>query len=140
MGGTIHINDRTVRRALIVIALGGLAIGLVAMIAGRSGFARWAWITSATPVIAALAFSIIRDLRAGRMGVDVLALLSMTAALALDQTLAGAIVAVMYAGGQALEDFAVGRAERDLKALIDRAPRLAHRKNGDALEDVPIDQ
>ena len=74
------------------------------------------------------------------MGVDLLALLSMAAALALDETLAGAIVAVMYAGGQALEDFAVGRAERDLKALIDRAPRLAHRKRGDALEDVPIDQ
>ena len=140
MGGTIRINDRTVRRALIVIALGGLAIGLVAMLAGRSGFARWAWITAATPVIAALALSIIRDLRAGRMGVDLLALLSMAAALALDETLAGAIVAVMYAGGQALEDFAVGRAERDLKALIDRAPRLAHRKRGDALEDVPIDQ
>jgi heavy metal translocating P-type ATPase/RND family efflux transporter MFP subunit len=140
MGGTIQINDLTMRRALIVIALGGLAVGLVAMTAGRSGLARWAWITSATPVIVALAFSIIRDLRAGRMGVDLLALLSMTAALALDQTLAGAIVAVMYAGGQALEDFAVGRAERDLKALIDRAPRLAHRKHGDALEDVPIDQ
>ena len=37
-------------------------------------------------------------------------------------------------------NFAVGRAERDLKALIDRAPRLTHRKRGDALEDVPIDQ
>lgn len=140
MGGTIQINNLAMRRALIVIALGGLVIGLAAMIAGRAELARWTWIAATTPVIAALAFSIIRDLRAGRMGVDLLALLSMTAALALDQTLAGAIVAVMYAGGQALEDFAVGRAERDLKALIDRAPRLAHRKHGDALEDVPIDR
>lgn len=136
----IRINDRTVRRALIVMALGGLVVGLVAMLAGRSGLARWAWIAGTTPVIAALLSSIVRDLRAGRMGVDLLALLSMAAALALNETLAGAIVAVMYAGGQALEDFAVGRAERDLKALIDRAPRLAHRKRDDALEDVPIDQ
>ena len=74
------------------------------------------------------------------MGVDLLALLSMSAALALGEALAGAIVAVMYAGGQALEDYAVGRAERDLKALIDRAPRVAHRKRGDAIDDVPIDQ
>jgi heavy metal translocating P-type ATPase/RND family efflux transporter MFP subunit len=140
MGKSIQINDRTMTRALIIVALGGLVIGLAAMIAGRAELARWAWIAATTPVIAALAFAIIRDLRAGRMGVDVLALLSMAGALALDQTLAGAIVAVMYAGGQALEDFAVGRAERDLKALIDRAPRLAHRKRGDALEDVPIDQ
>lgn len=140
MGKGIQINDRTIARALIVFALSGLVIGLVAMFAGRAELARWAWIAATAPVIAALAFAIIRDLRAGRAGVDVLALLSMAGALALDQTLAGAIVAVMYAGGQALEDFAVGRAERDLKALIDRAPRVAHRKQGDALEDVPIDQ
>jgi P-type E1-E2 ATPase len=49
------------------------------------------------------------------------------------------IVAIMYAGGNLLEDFAVGRAERDLKALIDRAPRRAHRKNGEAIEGAPID-
>ena len=136
----MKVNDRTIRRALIVVALGGLAVGLVATLAARSEIAHWAWITGTAPVIAVLLFSIVRDLRAGRMGVDLLALLSMAAALALGETLAGVIVAVMYASGQALEDYAVGRAERDLKALIDRAPRVAHRKRGDALEDVPIDQ
>lgn len=127
------------RRALIGIAAAGLIIGLAAMLVGRADIARWPWITGTAPVIAALAFSIIRDLRAGRMGVDLLAFLSMTAALALGEALAGVIVAVMYAGGQALEDFAVGRAERDLKTLIDRAPRIAHRKRGGALEDIPIE-
>jgi hypothetical protein len=62
------------------------------------------------------------------MGVDAVAFVSMAAALALGQTLAGVVVAIMYAGGGVLEDFAVGRAERDLKALVDRAPRVAHRK------------
>ena len=135
----MKVNDRTIRRALIVVALGGLAVGLVATLAARSEIAHWAWITGTAPVIAVLLFSIVRDLRAGRMGVDLLALLSMAAALALGETLAGVIVAVMYASGQALEDYAVGRAERDLKALIDRAPRVAHRKRGDAFEEVPID-
>jgi len=136
----MKINDRTARRALIVIAVGGLVAGLFAALAGRPAIARWAWMAGTAPVAAALALAIVRDLRAGRMGVDPLALLSMSAALALGETLAGAIVAVMYAGGGALEDFAVGRAERDLKALIDRAPRIAHRKRGDALEDVSIDE
>lgn len=128
------------RRALIVIALSGLTIGLIAMLAGQSVLANRAWIAATAPVIAVLLFSIVRDLHAGRMGVDLAALASMAASLALGQSLAGAIVAVMYASGQALEDFAVGRAERDLKALIDRAPRIAHRKLAGALEDVPIDQ
>jgi cation transport ATPase len=69
-----------------------------------------------------------RDLLAGRIGVDAIALVSMTAALLLGETLAGIVVAVMYAGGNVLEDFAVARAERDLKSLVDRAPRTAHRR------------
>lgn len=136
----MKVNDRIVRRALIVIAILGLAVGLFAMLAARSVIAHWAWISGTAPVIAVLLFSIVRDLRAGRMGVDLLALLSMAGALALGEALAGVIVAVMYASGQSLEDYAVGRAERDLKALIDRAPRVAHRKRGDAFEEVPIDQ
>jgi cation transport ATPase len=44
----------------------------------------------------------------------------------------------MYSAGNVLEDIAVGRAEHDLRALVDRAPRLAHRETGGAIEDVPI--
>jgi len=64
----------------------------------------------------------------------------MGAALLLGQNLAGIIIAIMYAGGNVLEDFAVARAERDLRSLIDRAPRVAHRRIGSAIEDVPIDR
>ncbi len=42
--------------------------------------------------------------------------------------------------GPVLEDFAVGRAERDLKSLTDRAPRVAHHKTGESFEDIPIDK
>ena len=60
-------------------------------------------------------FSIARDLAAGRLGVDAIALLAMSAALALGQPLAGIVVAIMYTGGTVLEDYAVARAERSLK-------------------------
>ena len=53
--------------------------------------------------------------------------------------LAAIVVAVMYAGGAVLEDFAVARAERDLKSLADRAPRIAHRRRDDSVEDIPVD-
>ena len=44
----------------------------------------------------------------------------MSGAVALGQNLAGVVVAIMYAGGNLLEDIAVARAERDLRSLIDR--------------------
>ena len=134
------INERAARRALIIIALMGLAAGLAAAFTGHNGLARWIWAAGTIPVVTGLAISIARDVLAGRMGVDAVAFVSMAAALALGQTLAGVVVAIMYAGGNALEDFAVGRAERDLKSLIDRAPRVAHRKTGESFEDVPIDK
>ena len=133
-------NERLARRALIAIALLGLAMGLAASFAGRADLARWIWAAATIPVVASLAVSIIRDLLSGRAGVDAVAFASMTAALTLGETLAGAVIAVMYAGGGALEDFAVGRAERELKSLVDRAPRFARRRVGDSFEDAPIDQ
>ena len=62
----------------------------------------------------------------------------MSAALALGQPLAGAVVALMYSGGNVLEDIAVARAERDLRALVDRAPREAHRLADGRVEEVPM--
>ena len=72
----------------------------------------------ALPVVAGLLVSMVRDLLAGRLGVDAVAFVSMSAALVLGEALAGVVVAVMYAGGNVLEDFAVARAERDLKSLV----------------------
>jgi heavy metal translocating P-type ATPase len=133
------ITERVARRALIIIALLGLAAGLAAYVRGESAVAHWIWGGATLPVVVALAVSIARDLLHGRMGIDAIAFLSMIAALALGQTLAGVVVAIMYAGGTVLEDFAVARAERSLKQLVDRAPRIAHRRAAQSIDDVPVD-
>jgi P-type E1-E2 ATPase len=137
---TSMINARMARRALILIALIGLTGGIAVKFVAWPELAQWLWAAGAIPVVVSLAISIVRDLRAGRMGVDAVALLAMVAALALGQALAAIVVAVMYAGGAVLEDYAVGRAERDLKSLIDRAPRTAHRKTGESFEDIAIEE
>jgi heavy metal translocating P-type ATPase len=134
------LSERSFRRALIAIALVGLAAGFAAWIAGRSDLARWFWMGGTVPVVIGLSISIVRDLLAGRMGVDSIALVSMSGALALGEALAGIVVAIMYAGGNVLEDIAVARAERDLRSLIDRAPRIAHRREGSIIADTPIEQ
>ena len=130
--------DRLLRRSLVIIALGGLAIGGAARIAGYGPLADQCWFAATVPVAAGLVYSIVRDLAAGRMGVDAIALVSMLGALELGQPLAGVVIALMYSGGNVLEDFAVGRAERDLRALVDRAPRVAHRRLDHRVEDVPV--
>jgi heavy metal translocating P-type ATPase len=107
---------------------------------GRDDLAALCWAAGTIPVVAGLAVSMVRDLLAGRMGVDSVALVSMSGALVLRETLAGIVIAIMYAGGNLLEDIAVARAERDLRSLIDRAPRIAHRRSVSAIQDIPIEQ
>ncbi len=69
-----------------------------------------------------------QDLRAGRWGADLLALLALVGTLAVGEELAGAVVAAMVATGRLLEARARGRAGRDLSALLERAPARAHRR------------
>jgi heavy metal translocating P-type ATPase len=130
--------ERILRWALVTIAIAGLAAGIFAHFAGRPAVADLCWTLATAPVIAGLAVSMLRDILAGRFGVDAIAFLSMSAALALGQPLAGAVVALMYSGGNVLEEIAVARAEHGLRALLDRAPRIAHRRVEDDIEDVPV--
>jgi cation transport ATPase len=134
------LTERIFRRALIAIALTGLFFGAAAWANGRNDVANWCWAAGTFPVVIGLLISMIRDFLAGRIGVDSVAFVSMSGALVLGQNLAGIVVAIMYAGGNLLEDFAVARAERDLRLLIDRAPRIAHRRAELTIEDVPIEQ
>jgi len=130
--------ERVLRWALVSIAIAGLSAGILAFLAGRSDLANLCWTLATAPVVAGLAISIVRDLLTGRFGVDAIALVSMSAAIVLGQPLAGAVVALMYSGGSVLEDIAVARAEHDLRSLVDRAPREAHRRVDSRIEEVPI--
>ncbi|WFU70589.1 heavy metal translocating P-type ATPase [Bradyrhizobium sp. CB2312] len=131
--------ERVLPWTLVAIAIVGLTAGIVARAVGRPDLADLAWAIGTAPVIGGLAVSIVRDLLGGRLGVDAIALLSMSAALALGQPLAGAVVALMYSGGNVLEDIAIARAEHDLRSLVDRAPRQAHRKTGERVEEVSVE-
>ena len=70
---------------------------------------------------------LVNDLRHKTMGSDVLAVLALLGALFTDQLFAAAVISVMLATGRVLESWAEGQAERQLKALLSRMPRSAHR-------------
>ena len=107
------MTQTTFHRALLVLAIIGLLAGSAAHLLVWPVDPGTIWSLATAPVIAALAVSILHDLWIGRFGVDAIALVSMSAALALGEPLAAVVVAIMYAGGTVLEDFARGRAERN---------------------------
>jgi heavy metal translocating P-type ATPase len=124
---------------LLIIAMLGLVGGLGLLLAGLTESARIAFVAGVLPVLVALVVDILRSLTRGERGLDIVAALSMSAALLFDETLAAAVVALMYSGGTFLESFAEGRARREMSALLSRVPRTATRHNNGALDEVPLD-
>jgi len=73
----------------------------------------------------------IRTLRSGKYGVDMLAIMAIVATLAVGEYWAGLMVLVMLTGGDTLEDYASHKAGQELKSLLDNSPQKAHLvKNG----------
>ncbi|MER5390258.1 heavy metal translocating P-type ATPase [Saccharopolyspora sp. NPDC002686] len=115
-------------------------MGGLAWAAGATSTADAAWMVgTAVAIVPALAW-MIHALRRGRTGVDLIAVLSLGGTLAVHEYLAGSLVAVMLATGQALDSAAQHRASHDLRALLERAPRFAHRRTSGGLETVPVEQ
>ncbi|HHZ07239.1 MAG TPA: HAD-IC family P-type ATPase, partial [Rhizobiales bacterium] len=134
-----HSNGDRLKTALLLLALAGLVAGLALHFGGRQDLAKAVWLAGVVPVLAALLVEIVRSLWRGEVGLDIVAALSMTAALAFGETLAAAVVAVMYSGGTFLESFAEGRARREMRDLLSRVPRTATRHRNGGLEEVPLD-
>ncbi len=133
------MNSAVVNRIVLVVAAAGIAFGLLAQFLHAPGIATAVWATVTAVALLPLATSVVRSLWGATLGVDVIALLAMGGALILHEYLAGAVIALMLAGGRALEDFAQSRAKRELSALLRRAPRAVHRYDGDSLTEVPVE-
>jgi heavy metal translocating P-type ATPase len=127
------------KTAILLLAVIGLIAGLAFWFAGRPDIANLIWVAGVIPALAALVIEILRSIGRGEVGLDIVAALSMTAALTFGETLAAAVVAVMYSGGTFLESFAEGRARREMHDLLARVPRTATRHRNGGLEEVPLD-
>ena len=130
---------RSTEGLLVVATLVGCAVGGAAVLAGADTVAAVAW--SATGVVAAIPLLVgfVEAIRRREVGLDVIALLAIGGSIALGEYLAAAIIGVMLATGEALDAYAAARAEHELTALLQRAPREAHRVLDRSIETVPID-
>ncbi|HWI72087.1 MAG TPA: HAD-IC family P-type ATPase, partial [Baekduia sp.] len=119
-------------------ALGAILAGLALDVAGRHDAATGVWAGVVVVLLVPLIWSVIATLAHRRVGVDAIALIAMAGALALGEELAGAVIALMLAAGNALEAAADRRARRELTALLERSPTVAHRRRGDRLDEVAV--
>jgi heavy metal translocating P-type ATPase len=120
--------------AVVAIAAGGLL-----HLAGEGAAGHQVWRAAVALLAAELSVEVARTVIVDHhLGVDTIALVAMVGALALDEELAGAVIGLMFTGGAALEAAASQRARRELTRLVERAPRVARRRVGDALEEVDV--
>lgn len=125
--------------SIVLGAAGGLVLGGLMLALGRSELAHWIWGAALAPALIYLCAEIVIKLRRGNPGLDIVAAFAMVFALALGETLAGAVVALMYSGGQVLEHLAQRRAHREMTALLSRVPKTAARHAGMSIERIPIE-
>lgn len=126
----------TLFAATIVVGLAALSL----FAAGQHEAPRWLATIYTLAIGAKLFFAMIGELLHGKWGVDVLAIAAIAATNAVGEYWAALVIVLMLTGGEALEDYAGKRAQRELTALMDRAPKLARLKNGSDTKEVPIEE
>lgn len=122
------------------------ALTLLALAAG--GVLRWrqlaewahlAWMVGLAVTGLPIAARTLLGALRGTFAADLVATLAIVASLVLGEPFAGLVVVLMQTGGEALEHWAEGRASAAVRELEAAAPRIAHRRVGDRVEDVPVD-
>ncbi len=130
------------RKTTVIAALSVAAI--VAHLALRFGF-RATPTSSQIPLLITLAiggvpliYDLLRKLLKREFGSDLLGGISIITSALLGEYLAGSIIVLMLAGGEALESYALRSASSVLAALAQRMPSVAHRKRDAEIVDVGL--
>lgn len=97
-------------------------------------------ITVAGGILALSMFiEMVKTLRKGNYGVDLLAITAIIATLLVGEYWASLIIILMLVGGETLEDYAAGRANRELSALLQKTPDIAHVMQEGKVVDMDLD-
>ena len=141
---TVLVTARGARRMLeplllLVTAVAVLA-GAAAWVLGAPDLAAGFWIAGTAAALVPAIGWVLVGLRQHRAGVDLIAVLALLGTLVVGEYLAGALIAVMLATGRTLDAAAERRASGDLRALLERAPQTARRREGTQVREVPLEQ
>jgi len=124
---------------LPVLVGGGLVTGLAARFSfGSPQVGQWIFLVTLVAGGGPLVVQTLRGMARGRFAADIVAMLAILTALALGQYFAGAVIALMQSGGEALERYAMGRASSSLEVLLARAPKSGRRIVAGQVTEVPV--
>jgi heavy metal translocating P-type ATPase len=113
--------------------------GLAAhLLFGAPEFERWVFLGTLLVGGVPLVLQTLRGILSGRFAADIVAMLAIVTALVVGQYFAGAVIALMQSGGEALERYAMGRASSSLEGLLARAPRVGQRMQDGQVKEVPV--
>ncbi len=122
------------RYPLVMGTVAALLAVVLLLASGQEGIARIAASIYALAVAAYLAIGMVRRLLGGQWGIDILAVTAIVSTVLVGEFIASMIIVLMMAGGTALEDYAAGRAKKELTSLLERVPQTAHReRNGNSV-------
>ena len=133
--------DRAVRipdHLLLIASVAGLVAGGAAVGAGFRAVGHGLWAATTAAALVPTLRWVVAALRR-RPGVDLIAVLALVGTLVVGEYFAGAVIAVMLAGGRTLEARAGARAERELHALVARAPQVVHRYEDGEVVSPPLE-
>ena len=105
-----------------------LFVGGAAWVVSAPTSASVLWIAGTALGLGVSVFWTVGAIRRRTPSVDIIAVLALAGALAVNEPFAGAMITVMLASGQLLEARAAARARRELSLLVERAPRTARRR------------
>lgn len=118
------------RYPLVAGTLAALLAVIVLLLSGQEVVAQVSASIYALAVAAYLAVGMARRLMGGQWGIDILAVTAIVSTVLVGEFIASMIIVLMMAGGTALEDYAAGRAKKELTSLLERVPQTAHRERG----------
>ena len=122
--------------ATIVVGLVGLVLALSSLeLAARIVVSAFALLIAAIESV-----GMVRSILNKHYGIDILAVTAIIATVLVGEYWASIIIVLMFTGGEALEDFAERRAKRELTALLERTPVLAHRQDAYRTVDIPVSE
>ncbi|OZG58948.1 heavy metal translocating P-type ATPase [Bifidobacterium myosotis] len=111
----------------VASSAGGAANGVLHIpVLGDPGVGQWITIVLVLIIVIDTVRGMIDDLRHGQVGVDLLAVMAMLSTVAVHEYWAAWAVTLMITSGEAIEEYAQSKAERNLTALVEAAPRTAH--------------
>lgn len=113
------------RRYLLSIAIFGAAAALGLDLAGYDTAAHGLLIVIIATELIPLLWGMVKDIRGGTYGVDILAATAIVVAVVMHEYWAAMVIVLMLTGGESLEDYAERRARRELDALLTQAPQKA---------------